>query len=110
MLKSEEVIFIRRLFLILGFDDKIKLLYSSNLTRRERDIMLSRFVSGCSLKQIASEHNLSVDGLDKAIKKTYLKLFLWITCSGDYEFYKGLVSAVEDKDYLSSVSTYRRRV
>lgn len=81
-MQTEEMLFCKNLFNTLGRKESMELLNNSNLTDRERDIILMRLIYGKSLKECSDVLIIEQDSVNKAQKKAVIKLYQWINNKG----------------------------
>ena len=77
-MESLQIKLIKQLFFILGKEDKKTLLESSNLTDRESDILVTRFIRGLSAKESAELLNLDIDTYNKQYHRCMTKFYNWL--------------------------------
>ena len=81
MKESKEVSFCKKVFSSAGRTKSIVILDNSNLTDREKELMICRFLKGLSLKECSELFLLEEDSVNKAQKKTCIKLYNFLTQS-----------------------------
>ena len=79
----------------LGSVDKLNIITESNLTDREKQIMIDRFIKGHLAKEVADELNLSIDGFDRIQKKIFVKFYFWLSHKPCFRDYLNLVEELE---------------
>lgn len=75
---TQQMEYIKTFFSGLGRADKQSILFNSNLTDREVDLLTKRFISGFSLKEIANEYSIEEDTVNKKQLKAVKKLYSFL--------------------------------
>lgn len=98
-MQTEAVKYCKNLMFLLGTEEKVKLIESSNLNEREKQIIVLRFVKGKTVKDCCEEMCLEVDTFNKAQAKAMSKLYFWVS---NREKIKEIVDSLfMHKEYIS---------
>lgn len=78
MKETLEVHYCKNLFNSLGSKERESIIRLSNLTNREKMLIISRFIEGMSLQESAEQLHIEIDSVVKAQRKILKKLYQWL--------------------------------